>query len=360
RWEVIKGNDQFYSITKSIHNAIHGNEVNFFDEHIQSYQEAQEANRDIVDNRFDDSDTILIHDPQPLGLIQFKSPNNNQNWVWRCHVDASNPYRPVWTFLANYVNMYKEAIFSTEEFTQHLTIPQVIVPPSIDPLSDKNINLSDDQIEKILKDYDIPENKKIITQISRFDRLKDPIGVIKAFKLAKEHLDDVHLILAGGGATDDPEGIEVFNEVNKEAENDPDISLLLLPQDNLLINALQRKSDIIIQKSIKEGFGLTISEALWKQKPVIATNVGGIKTQIIHNMTGVLVHGVKGTAIQIQKLVNNPTFAETLGRNGKEYVRNKFLITRHLLDYLMLIAAQHHNGSHRIGDRIYKYRYNNM
>jgi trehalose synthase len=250
----------------------------------------------------------------------------------------------VWKFLEKYISQYHASIFSGPAFARRLPIPQYLIYPSIDPLIDKNKELPQDVIDKVLEKYNIPQDKPIITQISRFDKLKDPIGVVRAYQLAKKEVD-CRLLLVGNAATDDPEGMEVYQEVLKVTEDDPDAHVIFLdPNDPIEVNAFQRASSIILQKSIREGFGLTVTEALWKGKPVIGGATGGILIQIQHNINGVLVHTVEGAAYQIKYLLNNPEFAKRLGDNGREYVRQNFLITRHLRDYLLLMIAMERPG----------------
>ncbi|MFH1428659.1 MAG: glycosyltransferase [Candidatus Margulisiibacteriota bacterium] len=330
-WDVIKGNEEFFNVTKAFHNGLHGYPVEISPHMFDIFMETNESNLKDFSVK---SPLVIIHDPQPAGLIA-KKHEGQSKWVWRCHIDVSTPNKKIWNFLSKMVKQYDASIFSMPQFAQPLPIPQFIIPPSIDPLSDKNKDLTKEEVDAVLTKYEIPTDKPIITQISRFDRLKDPVGVIKAYKLVKKH-NDCRLILAGGGASDDPEGAQVFAEVQEEAKNDPDIHLLMLPHDNLIINALQRASTIIIQKSLKEGFGLTISEALWKRKPVVAGAVGGIKLQVIHGVTGYLSSSIEGTANRIERLLNNPAMAKKFGENGREYVKTNFLLTRHLKDYLLL------------------------
>jgi trehalose synthase len=260
----------------------------------------------------------------------------HSRWVWRCHIDLSHPSREVWEFLRPYVEKFDAAVFSSPAFSQSLGIPQYLIYPTIDPLADKNRELEPEFIGGVLERFGIDARRPILTQISRFDRLKDPLGVIQAYKLVRRH-NDCQLVLAGGGANDDPEGEVVLNEVKAAAEGDPDIHLLNLPPwSHLEINALQRASTIVVQKSVREGFGLTVSEALWKRKPVVASAVGGIPTQVIHKLTGMLVHSVEGTAYQIRFLLSNPAIARKLGENGHEHVKENFLITHNLKRYLLL------------------------
>jgi trehalose synthase len=267
-----------------------------------------------------------------------------KNWLWRCHIDFSQPDPKIWEFLRQFIPRYDSAVFSAPAFSQKLPIPQVLIAPSIDPLSDKNKELDDATIDAVFARFGIDRSRPVVTQISRFDYLKDPVGVIKAYKLAKERVD-MQLVVAGGGATDDPEGPIIMEEVRREAEKDKDIFVLFLPPaSDIEINALQRGSTIILQKSLKEGFGLTVSEALWKGKPTIAGAVGGIPLQIAHKYSGILTHSIEGTAQWIKQLISAPEYARTLGINGKEHIRNNFLITRHIKDYLLLFLSLFHEG----------------
>jgi trehalose synthase len=256
--------------------------------------------------------------------------------VWRCHIDLSHPNRAVWDFLEKFVSRYDGAMFSSPEFSRQLPIPQYLFYPAIDPLSEKNCPLDPEFIEQTLRRYHIDPLRPILTQISRFDRLKDPVGVIRAYRIVKRYFD-CQLVLAGGSASDDPEGAIVLKEVLREADHDPDVKVLELPAwAPLEVNALQRASTIVIQKSLREGFGLTVSEALWKKKPVVASAVGGIPTQIIHKHTGMLSHSVEGTAYQIRFLLSHPEIAAKLGVNGHQHVKENFLITQKLKRYLAL------------------------
>ncbi len=291
-------------------------------------------------------DTIFIHDPQPAGLIKRKK-EIGRNWVWRCHIDVSAPQMDVWEFLRPYVEQYDAAIFSMPDFAQQLPIPQFRVAPSIDPLADKNKPLDNGYITKVLEKYQIDPARPIITQISRFDRFKDPLGVIAAYRMVRKRYTKCQLVLAGGGAADDPEGAEVLREVQEAAADDPGIHVLLLPPfSDLEINALVRGSTVVLQKSVREGFGLTVSEALWKKKPVIAGAVGGIKLQVIDGVTGFLVHSPEGAANRITELLGDRKLREKLGENGYLHVRQNFLLTRHVKDYLLtMLACEHPNES---------------
>jgi trehalose synthase len=259
--------------------------------------------------------------------------------VWRCHIDLSHPNRSVWGFLETHVSKYDGAIFSSPEFARKLQIPQYLFYPAIDPLSEKNRELEPQFVVDVLSRYGIDSSRPIVTQISRFDRLKDPVGVIRAYRIAKRYAD-CQLVLAGGSASDDPEGAMVLKEVLHEAQGDPDIKVLELPAwAPLEVNALQRASTIVLQKSLREGFGLTVSEALWKKKPVVASAVGGIPTQVIHKHTGLLAHSVEGTAYQIRFLLSHPEIATKLGEQGHAHVKENFLITQNLKRYLTLFLT---------------------
>ncbi len=337
RWDLIKGGQQFFDVTKKFHNVLHGREEPIEQKDFDIFLEASRLNIEELNTY---GDIVYIHDPQPIALVVKKSGNK---WIWRCHIDVSNPEKSVWNFLKSFIEQYDAAVFSSPVFSQKLPIPQFLAPPSIDPLSDKNKELPQEVIDSVLAKYEIPKDKPIITQISRFDYLKDPVGVIEVYKLVKRHID-CRLILAGGGAIDDPEGSKVLEEVRERAAGDPDIHVLLLSQNDIEINALQRASTVILQKSIREGFGLTVSEALWKAKPVVVSNVGGIPLQVRHKFSGLMCHSIEGAAFAVKQLLNSPKYAKKLGENGKEHVRNNFLLTRHLRDYMLLFLSLYHEG----------------
>jgi trehalose synthase len=334
-WDVIKGNQAFFEVTKAFHNSLHGKREVITKEMLEAYRETTNMN---LNNLNITGDLVVVHDPQPAGLIDRKKETGG-HWIWRCHIDVSTPHPETWNFLKNYVERYDASIFSMPEFAQKLSLPQFMVPPSIDPLSDKNKALPDSEINKVLEKYNLDPNRAIITQISRFDRLKDPLGVIRSYQLVRRR-HDCQLVLAGGSASDDPEGAEVLQEVRAAAEVDPDIHILSLPPfSDLEINALVRGSTIVMQKSLKEGFGLTVTEALWKRRPVIAGAVGGIKLQILNGITGFLVHSPEGAANRAIELLNDQQLRESIGANGYQHVKDNFLTTRHVRDYLLLILA---------------------
>jgi len=336
RWNVMHGNEEFFEVTKKIHNALHGDNSNGITaKDLALFAETTQQNLDEM--RFY-GDILFIHDPQPVALIA-KKKEIGRKWIWRCHIDVSTPDKKVWDFLRGFIVDYDAAIFSAPNFAQELPIRQFLITPSIDPLSDKNRELDSETINSVLVKYGLTSDKPMIAQISRFDRLKDPLGVIEAFEMVRKGID-CQLVLAGGTATDDPESEEVLEEVRKRAEGNVDIHILQVPpESDIEINALQRAATIILQKSLKEGFGLTISEALWKSKPVIASAVGGIPMQIRNKFTGLLCYTVEGAAYAIRQLLSNPQYASWLGQNGKEHVRQNFLITSHLKDYLLLFLS---------------------
>ena len=332
RWDVMKGDEEFFDVTKSFHNALHGEPYLAKPKDFEIFLRYNEQNRATLPL---DAEFVVIHDPQPAALVDARKPGPN-HWVWRCHIDLSRPNRAVWEFLEQFVSRYDGAMFSSPEFSRQLPIPQYLFYPAIDPLSEKNCPLDSEFIAQVLLRYQIDPQRPILTQISRFDRLKDPVGVIRAYRIAKRYFD-CQLVLAGGSASDDPEGVLVLKEVRRAADQDPDIKILELPAwAPLEVNALQRASTIVVQKSLREGFGLTVSEALWKKKPVVASAVGGIPTQIIHKHTGLLAHSVEGIAYQIRFLLSHPEIAAKLGANGHEHVKENFLITQKLKRYLAL------------------------
>ncbi len=333
RWHVLEGGPDFFEVTKSFHNSLQGGTYRGGERGFEIFRDYNRRNMENIplDARF-----IVIHDPQPAAFIEKKREGADQHWIWRCHIDLSRPDPNVWNFLEPWVNRYEGAIFSSPEYSRQLRIPQYLFYPSIDPLSDKNRELEPRYVAEVLERYGIDPMRPILTQISRFDRFKDPVGVLKAYRIVKRYAD-CQLVLAGGGASDDPEGSEVLAEVREEAGSDPDVHVLELPAFvPLEINALQQASTIVIQKSLREGFGLTVAEALWKKKPVVASAVGGIPLQVIHKHTGLLAHSVEGAAYQIRFLLSHPQIAQRLGEQGHEHVRENFLITGNLRRYLTL------------------------
>ena len=347
-WEIIEGNPEFYQCTKSFHNAIQGDRLIIPEKLLSVYEETNSLTAERLRNQLENADIVIIHDPQPAALLKH-FPERKGKWIWRCHIDVSKPFRPVWNYLRNFIQGYDASIFSLSSFAQPLPHPVYLVPPSIDPLHDKNIELETSEVDAVCSKFNIDRERPVILQVSRYDRFKDPLGVIQAYKMAKKFIPDLQLVLAGGGATDDPEGEVVLREVHNAASDDPDIHVLMLPGDaHRIINALQRAADIVLQKSIKEGFGLTVAEAMWKNKPVIAGDTGGIRIQVINHHTGFLVNTPEGAALRIRYLFHNRDKLTEIGDKAKEFVRANFLLTRHLREYLTLFVALLHEKEERI------------
>ncbi len=335
-WRILRGTPEFFTITKKFHNAIQGDPINLSDIKKTLYIQ---NNQDFASYCQIDADCVIIHDPQPLPLIRFYK--RKQPWIWRCHVDLSRPNPQLWDYLKGFILRYDRVIVSDCRYMKEdLPMDYSVIHPVIDPLSSKNKEISKDLIMRTLKKYAVPTDKPILTQISRFDKWKDPANVIEMFKLVKARID-CRLVLCGSMAADDPEGIQIYQKILQRANNHVakrDV-ILLTVEDNILVNALQRISSVVIQKSIREGFGLTVTEALWKEKPVVASNVGGIPLQMADGETGYLIDptDIKTGAARIISILENPAEAKRLGTNGREMVRKKFLITRHLYDDLKML-----------------------
>lgn len=337
-WEVIEGHGEFFNVTKMFHNGLQGNQVVLTSRHTDVYEKTVADNYIRLRPLLESADFVFIHDPQPAHLLAL-CPNRKGKWIWRCHIDASHPNRKVWNYIRSQVRGYDASIFSMPQFAQRLEHPQFIIAPSIDPLSDKNVDLTDEEISKVLDTHNIDPERPILTQISRFDRFKDPVGVIRAFQLLNGTVD-AQLVLAGGGATDDPEGAAVLEEVREAANGNKLVHVLELPPDaHRTINALQRASAIILQKSLQEGFGLTVTEAMWKGKPVIGGNVGGIRLQVHNHHTGFLVDTPEGAALRLRELMSRPEKMQTIGRTARKFVLDNFLLNRHLREYLTLMLG---------------------
>ena len=345
--EIITGKQLFYQCTKGFHNGLQGVHVNISDKLLKNYEKTNKENAERLEDKLNEADFVFIHDPQPAPFLKF-TPNRKGKWIWRCHIDASRPYRQVWKYLRQWVIPYDASIFSLPEFSQSLPHPQYIIAPSIDPLSEKNCPLPEEEIKAVYSQFNLDPDLPMITQVSRYDRFKDPLGVIEAYKLASR-LTPLQLVLAGGGASDDPEGEAVLNEVKQASNGSPNIHVLLLPSDaNRTINALQRASDIILQKSIREGFGLTVSEGMWKGKPVIGGDTGGIRLQVINHFTGFLVRTPEGAALRTRYLLHRRDKLADMGFRAQRFVRENFLITRHLREYLTLMVSLLNDDQERI------------
>lgn len=336
-WEVISGPPEFYQVTKAFHNGLQGFPVRLRPRDLALHYEVNKANAEKLNLH---GDTVFVHDPQPIFLPEFTPQGQVGQWVWRCHIDASRPNRLVWKHLEKAISHYQAAVFSMAAFTRPLSCPMFLVPPSIDPLSDKNCILPEAERLATLAQHGIDPERPLLAQISRFDRFKDPLGVIEAYHLLKPYHPEMQLVLAGGPADDDPEGVEVLQEVMNRAADDKDIKVLMLPPDaHRTINALQRSAIVVLQKSLREGFGLTVTEALWKGKPVVGGACGGITLQVHDYHTGFLVHSPPGAAYRIRYLLRYAEKRQRMGKTGHELVREHFLLLRHLRDYMMMLLC---------------------
>jgi trehalose synthase len=347
-WEVIEGNQDFFACTKSLHNALQGKATPVTDAALQEYEKVNAENAERLRPLLQEAGVVFIHDPQPAPLVTH-FPTRRGKWIWRCHIDLSRPYRPVWKYVSQFLLGYDASIFSLDAFAQPMPHPVFLIPPSIDPLSEKNQPIDPETLSKVLEEFNIDPQRPMMLQVSRFDHFKDPLGVIEAYRLAKGFVPSLQLVLAGGSAVDDPEGQEVLNEVRAAATNDPDIHILAAEHySDRTINALQSAADIVLQKSIREGFGLTVTEAMWKGKPVIGGNTGGIRLQLIDHRTGFLVDTPEGAALRIRYLLSERQRMGQIGQAARELVRQNFLTTRHLREYLTLMVALTHGNEDRI------------
>jgi trehalose synthase len=341
-WAVLQGSDEYFAVTKAVHNALQGHPVEWTPQMAATYWERIVANAAEVPS---DHDVYLVHDPQPAALLRVLEEEGRRTgtWVWRCHIDLSTPHEPVWSFFEPLVNRYDAAIFTLAEFVRPgITGPRLaVIPPSIDPLSMKNRPISDETLREVLAAFGIDPERPIITQVSRFDPWKDPLGVIDAYRLVREEVPDLQLIMAGPLASDDPEGLVYLDLTEEHRAGDPDIHLLTNLQGvgDLEINAFQQAASVIVQKSLREGFGLVVAEGMWKRKPVVGGNVGGIRLQIEDGVTGFLVEDVEGCARRVAQLLGDPDLRERMGEAARERVRQRFLSLREIEDHLRLFST---------------------
>jgi trehalose synthase len=335
-WKVIKGDKEFFNVTKTFHNALQGKEIPLTEEMRKIYLQQNKLNAKLLSL---DYDYVVIHDPQPLAIINYYGEKNGK-WIWRCHIDMSEPNEELLSFLTPFLAKYEAFIFSLKDYVKGPLEDRIvaIITPSIDPLSDKNKPLPESRILATLERYDIDPDRPILTQVARFDPWKDPLGVIDAYRKLKKRMPGVQLLLITSMAPDDPEGWVYYERTARHAGEDYDIHLLtnLAGVGNLEVNAFQRATDVALLKSIREGFGMTVTEALWKGVPVVGGNVGGIPLQVIDGVTGFLVNTVEEAADKTLYLLRNPEEAREMGKRGREHVLRNFLITRHLKDYLNL------------------------
>ena len=338
-WQVIKGETEFFNVTKAFHNALQGMDVALTEEMKEIYNRYNRMNAEDFEGEYD---FIVIHDPQPAALKHHLVPRFGK-WIWRCHIDTSTPHRPVWDFLRPYLEEYDAAIFTMEQYVgSDLRFDKLaIIPPSIDPLTDKNRELSLEESQRIVASFGLDTERPIMLQVSRFDPWKDPLGVIDAYRLVREEVPGLQLALVGSMAADDPEGWYYLDKTSRHAGEDFDIYILhnFHGVGNLEVNAFQTAADVVVQKSTREGFGLVVTEALWKGKPVVGGKVGGIPLQVIDGETGFLVTSVEECAQKALYLLQHPEISREMGAKGREHVRENFLTTRHLRDYLELFNA---------------------
>jgi trehalose synthase len=343
-WQVLHGSDEFFAVTKQAHNALQGADIDWTPQMQRIYLER------ILDNALlleDGWDFVVVHDPQPAALLHFLRDHphlagESTRWVWRCHIDLTVANPTVWEFFRPFVELHDASVWTLEEFVPaSLKMERVLHrPPCIDPLSVKNLDLARPFCVELTRQYGIDPKRPIMCQISRYDPWKDPVGVVEAFRLVREQVPDAQLLLAGSMATDDPEAFRVWEETEKARGGDRDIYLLsnLHQVGSVQINAFQRVATVVVQKSLREGFGLTVSEALWKGRPVVGGHAGGIKLQIIDGYDGYLVDGIDSCARRVIDLLADPVGADALGAQGREVVREHFLATRELLDWLRLFG----------------------
>jgi len=330
-WHLIQGTPDYFGCTKKLHNTLQGASLNFSDAEKTIYEQVVLENATRL--HLDDCDAIIVHDPQPLPLITHFA-DREMPWLWQCHVDLSSPHAPVWNYLRQFIEQYSAAIFSLAEYGQDLQVDQQFVTPAIDPFSAKNRELTDREIREFLGNYKIPTDRPLVTQVSRFDRWKDPIGVIEAFRKAREEVDCT-LVLIGNNASDDPEGGKILETIESVADEG---IIILAVDDPTLVNALQRSAAIVLQKSTREGFGLTVTEAMWKGAAVIGGDVGGIRHQIKDEWNGFLVSTPEQAAARMVQLLKDPKLRKQIGLRAKESVRQNFLMSRLLEDWLDLLS----------------------
>jgi len=335
-WQVIAGDAEFFNVTKAFHNGLQGMDLPLTDDMREIWQRYNMNNAQIFEGEYD---FVVVHDPQPAGLCHFQGNTRGKHWIWRSHIDTSHPNKTYWEFIVPFLRPYQAGIFSMSQYVgDGLTFPELaIIHPSIDPLSRKNRTMTRPRAKKIVLGLGVHTNRPVITQVSRYDPWKDPLGVIDAYRIVKRSVPELQLVLMASMANDDPEGWDYLRRTQDHAGNDPDIHLLSFQRNNdLEVNALQTFSDVVIQKSVREGFGLVVTEAMWKGQAVVGGNVGGIPLQITDGENGFLVRSVDQCAEKVLYLLRNRKEAEEMGAKARERVRRNFLTPRHLRDYLVL------------------------
>ena len=338
-WQVIQGEDEFFNVTKASHNGLQGMDIPFTGEMQAIWQRYNQMNADRFEGEYD---FVVVHDPQPAGLLRYCGDKGGGHWAWRCHIDTSHPNPVYWDFFAPYISEYEAGIFTMEQYVgpgvsyDHLAI----ITPTIDPLSPKNVPMPEDQAREIVAGFGIDLDRPLVTQVSRFDPWKDPLGVIDAYRIVKRHVPGAQLALVGSMASDDPEGWYYLDKTSRHAGEDFDIHILhnYHGVGALEVGAFQTASDVIVQKSTREGFGLVVTEGLWKGKPVVGGNAGGIPLQVLDGQTGFLVDSAEECGEKVLHLLQHPQEAARMGEAAREHVRRNFLTTRHLVDYLQLFA----------------------
>lgn len=343
-WQVIRGSDELFRVTKAMHNSLQGMFVDWTTQMTDTWLHYNRINAEQFDEPWD---FVVIHDPQPAAILHFIREHgvgvDSRYWIWRCHIDLTDAHVQVWDLLRRYVELYDAAIFTLREYAKEdLHHPHIFaVPPAIDPLSPKNFPMGEHDVAAILSRYGVDPSIPYILQVSRFDPWKDPLGVIDAYRIVREKHPYIHLVLIASMAHDDPEGWAWYERTVRRAGEDFAIHILsnLNGVGNLEVNAFQRAARVVLQKSVREGFGLVVSEALWKGRPVVAGKVGGIPLQIIDGQTGYLVNSVEECARRTIELLDDPRRADEMGREGREHVRRNFLMTRYLRDYLRIFRS---------------------
>jgi len=337
-WRLIYGDKDFFAITKSFHNALQGAELRLTSKARQAYLDHNQKSAEMLQ---EDYDVFVVHDPQPAALRHFKDPQHKRRWIWRCHIDSSQPSGEVWEFLRPYVQEYDAVVFTMKAFRPaNLQLDRVVViPPAIDPLSTKNMDLPDEICRRAIAEMGIDVHRPLLLQVSRFDPWKDPLGVIRAYQLAKEEMPDVQLAMVGAMAGDDPQGWEILEKINAEAVKDPDLYVFtnMTGVGNMEVNVFQRTADVVLQKSIREGFGLVVAEAFWKGRPVVAGHAGGIPMQFPAGYEDYLVESAEDCAAKLLVLLENPNIAEGFGHAGQAKIRTEFLLPRLIRDELRLL-----------------------
>ena len=342
RWDIIHGSDEFFATTKFIHNGLQGMDVPWTDHMMRTFVDQNKYNASLLDETFD---YCVVHDPQPLAMLHFLRDSGRPRqgkWIWRCHIDPSQAQPELWSFLLPFVLDYDATIFTLEEYARDPKLPKVtIIHPCIDPLSPKNIYLDAQTTQGIVEGFGVNSKRPTVVQISRFDPWKDPLGVIEAYRLVKAQVPDVQLVMGGSMAHDDPEGWYYYEKTVRAAGEDYDIHIFTNMQGlgNAEVNAFQRAASVVIQKSIREGFGLTAAEAMWKERPVVVGNVGGLRLQVEDGRSGYLVNSPEECAARVVELLSEPRKAAEMGRRAKDRVTNNFLITHLLRNYLRLLNS---------------------